>query len=236
MNKIKIGAVLILVLISNIVLSQKKHDIPLSLGAKISPNISWFKPDAQYFTSESVPFNFSWGFIADFQFADKYYMSTGFNVNSMSGKIVYPYIYKINGADSILGTMKQINYLRYVEIPVSVKMKTRQFGYTTYFGQIGMGFGMRLSAKADNEFTSLTRTFSNTETDVNIEDKVNFIRLSMIVAAGFEYSLGGSTAFFGAISFNNGFSNAFDFKTNTPPFNRADAIVNSLELTVGILF
>lgn len=236
MKRFIIGVLFSLLIVNQMVFSQKNHDFPLNLGAKISPNISWFKNDAQTFSTESIPFNFSWGFIADFQFAEKYYMSTGFNVNSMSGTIIFPHVFKINGADSLLGTMKQSTFLRYVEIPLSIKMKTRQFGYITYFGQIGMGFGMRLSAKADEEFISINRFFSNVATDIKIEDKVNFIRLSMIIAAGMEYSLGGSTSIFGAISFNNGFSNAFDFKTNTPPYINADAIINSLELTVGILF
>jgi len=236
MKKYIIFVVISLVYVSQLVYSQKKHDFPLSLGAKISPNFSWFKPDAQTFSSESVPFNFSWGFIADFQFAEKYFVSTGFNVNSMSGKIIYPHVFKSITSDSMFGIMKQNNYIRYVEIPISIKMKTRQFGYVTYFGQIGMGFGMRLNAKADNEFTSINKSYSNIETNINIEEKINFVRLSMIVAAGFEYSLGGSTAIFGEITFNNGFSNAFDFKTNTPPYINADAIINSLGLTLGLLF
>jgi len=236
MKRLIIIVVLYLILVNQLVYSQKKNDFPLNLGAKISPNISWFKPDAQTFTSESVPFNFSWGFIADFQFAEKYFISSGFNVNSMSGRIDYPHVFKINSSDSLIGTMKQSNYLRYVEIPLSVKMKTRQFGYITYFGQIGLGLGMRLNAKADYEFISINRNYTNIETEINIEDRVNFIRLSMIVAAGIEYSLGGSTAIFGAITFNNGFSNAFDFKANNPPYINADAIINSLEFTVGILF
>ena len=58
----------------------------------------------------------------------------------------------------------------------------------------------------------------------------------MILAAGVEYNLGGSTSLFGALTFNNGFTNVFDFKNNIAPYVAADAVSNSLDLTIGLMF
>lgn len=224
-----------LIAITNNIYAQKKNKSNIQLGAKISPNISWLNANAQDFSGDGTSAKFSWGFIADFQFAEKYFISTGFNVTSTGGKIVHPFINKIDTI-STPGTLHRSISVRYVEFPLSVKMKTRQFGYLTYFGQIGLGLGMRLSAKADDDFYPNASNIAVSKNDIKIEDEINFLRLSMILAAGVEYNLGGSTSLFGALTFNNGFTNILNYKNNISPFVDADASSNSFEITIGILF
>ncbi|MEI6695870.1 MAG: porin family protein [Bacteroidota bacterium] len=224
---------IIIIVTTNNIYAQKKEKSNFQLGAKISPNISWLKTNAQDFSNDGTSVRFSWGFMADFQFAPKYFFSTGFNINSTGGKIIYPY-----KPDSIssLGTLHRSIYVRYIEIPLSIKMKTRQFGYLTYFGQIGMGIGLRLDANADDDFYANGSNTAISKNDIKIEDQINFLRLSMILAAGVEYNLGGSTSLFGALTFNNGFTNILNYKNNATPNIDADASSNSFELTIGIIF
>ena len=102
-----------------------------------------------------------------------------------------------------------------------------------------VGLQKNLDKKLDAEAAIQTLNLlkmGSAEVAAKIEDEVNFFRLSMILSAGVEYNLGGSTSLFGAITFNNGFSNVFDFKNNIPPYQAADAINNSLELTIGMIF
>jgi len=231
----KLIVLLISIIVSlnaNNIYAQKKEKSNFQLGAKISPNISWLNSNSQDIKSDGTSAKFSWGFIADFQFAEKYYFSTGFNINSMGGKITH------NDSTSALGTgtLHRNIKIRYVEFPVSVKMKTRQFGYLTYFGQIGLGLGMKLTAKSDDDLYPKNTNIATSNMDVKIEDQINFFRLSMILSAGVEYSLGGSTSLFGALTFNNGFSNIFDYPKERIPFIDADASSNSLEITFGLLF
>lgn len=229
--------VISMVVINNDLYSQKKQRSNIQLGVKLSPGISWLKVNSQNFSSNGNNLRFSWGLVSDFQFADKYYFSTGFNVISMGGKMKYNDFLKF-GNDTIgrLGEIRKEYSIKYVELPLSLKMKTRQFGDITYFGQVGLGLGMRISAYSDDDFYINASNTALSTTDNKIEDEVNFFRLSMILSAGVEYNLGGSTSLFGAITFNNGFSNVFDFKNNIPPYQAADAINNSLELTIGMIF
>ncbi|MFZ4401115.1 MAG: outer membrane beta-barrel protein [Bacteroidales bacterium] len=235
MKKLIVIISIIVTILANNIYAQKKSRSNFQLGAKISPNLSWLNANAQDFSSDGTSARFSWGFIADFQFAEKYYLSTGFNITSNGGKISYPYI---NKPDSILtlGTLHRSVNVRYVEFPLSIKMKTRQFGYLTYFGQIGMGLGIRLTAKANDDFYANGSSTAVSKNDIKIEDQINFLRLSMIVAAGVEYNLGGSTSLFGALTFNNGFTNIMNYQNNVSPFVDADASSNSFEITIGILF
>ena len=220
---------LIVIATANNIYAQKKEHSNIQLGIKVSPNISWLNSNSQDINSDGTLAKFSWGFIADFQFAEKYSFSTGFNINSTGGKIIH----SDSTAALGLGSLHRKITVRYVELPLSVKMKTRQFGYLTYFGQIGMGLGMRLSAYADDDFYATGSNIATSKNDIKIEDQINFFRLSMILSAGVEYNLGGSTSLFGALSFNNGFTNIFDYVT---PKIDADASSNSFELTIGMLF
>ncbi len=223
---------LIVTTTANNIYAQKKEHSNIQLGVKISPNISWLNSNSQDISSDGTLAKFSWGFIADFQFAEKYFFSTGFNVSSTGGKIIHPDSTSASG----FGSLHRKVSVRYVEFPLSVKMKTRQFGYLTFFGQVGMGLGMRLYAHADEDFYATGSSSAVSKNDLKIEDQINFFRLSMILSAGVEYSLGGSTALFGALSFNNGFTNIFDYTNNTTSLIDADASSNSFELTIGILF
>lgn len=226
-----------MMMINNDLYSQKKQRSNIQLGVKLSPGISWLKVNSQSFNSDGNSLRFSWGLVSDFQFAEKYYFSTGFNVISMGGKMKYNDFLKF-GNDTMgrFGEIRKDFSIKYVEIPISLKMKTRQFGDFTYFGQIGLGLGMRISAYSDDDFYINGSNTALSTTDNKIEDQVNFLRLSMILSAGVEYNLGGSTSLFGAFTFNNGFTNVFDYKNNIPPYQSADAINNSLELSVGLIF
>jgi len=190
----------------------------IQLGAKLSPNLSWINTNSPDILSDGTTAKFSWGFIADFRFADKYYFSSGFNINSIGGKITYTDSLPISGNGSYHRSIRA----KYVEIPLSVKMKTRQFGYLTFYGQIGLGLNLRISANSDDNFIPINSSVAISKSDVKIEDQINFFRLSMILAAGVEYNLGGSTSLFGGLSFNNGFSNIFNTVKTIPQID-ADA-------------
>jgi hypothetical protein len=203
----------------------------IQLGAKLSPNLSWINSSSPDITSDGTSAKFSWGFIADLRFADKYYFSTGFNVNSMGGKIIYT----DTDTSLTLGSKHRKINTRYVEIPLTIKMKTRQFGYLTFFGQIGLGINLRISANSDDDFFQNNSSVAISKNDIKIEDQINFFRLSMILAAGVEYNLGGATSLFAALSFNNGFNNIFNSVKTLPQID-ADATSNALDLSIGILF
>lgn len=210
-----------------------KNGKTFAAGIKLSPNISWMKPDAKGYESNGILFRpLTWGFMLDFQFMDNYYISTGFDVRSCGGKLKYKDT--IGGDIKSSGMMERTFKLRYVEIPLSFKMKTRQFGYITYYGQIGFAAGFNLNADSDDEFTYGNAQIYKQED--KIKDNVAFMRLSMVLSAGMEYSLGGSTSLFTGLTFNNGFTNILKGQSNVPPGVGLDAIGNSLELNIGIIF
>jgi hypothetical protein len=114
--------------------------------------------------------------------------------------------------------------LKYVELPIGIKMKTNEFNRYRYFGQFGLVPGFNLSAKASND----------AESNIDVKDYTTDINMSMLIAVGTEYTISGSTTFLASLEFNNGFVDVLSKKNdNDPEFK---AISNYVALNLGIMF
>jgi len=222
-----------------------------NFGFKVSPNISWMKPDEPK-NMENVgrSLRFSYGLITDIHFTENYAFGTGLSVMSTGGKVRY---FSHRTEDSLLYLVDQERTynLRYVEIPLTLKMKTNEIGYITYWGQFGLGLGVNINGKADDVFTyksqaeirdtegnldpwvAATRGNMNQE-DTNIKEDVQILRTALIFGAGIEYSISGNTRLTAGVLFNNGFSNVLKrtgikAKDNGDP--DLDGITNITQLT-----
>ena len=197
----------------------------MQFGIKVGPNLGWIKPDAENYSSEGSVIGFNWGFIAEYNITQNYAISSGFNVVYNNGKLKYPYL-----QDAVSGIMQRKYNLQYLEIPVCLKMSTKQIGYITYYGKIGIGVNFNLRAKAKDVFNV------EPETKKNISDEITFMRESLIVGGGFKYSIGGSTALMFEVLFNNGFSDILKGKNNVDPTIKQNAISNYIEFNFGVMF
>ena len=221
-------------------------------GLKGCPTLTWLKPDVKInsqqaatlptdtkeYTSEGMIFGFSYGFMGEFTLADNYSFVTGIDITYNGGKLKYPHTQNINDTIPTFGTMNRKYVVKYIEIPLMLKMKTNEIGYITYFGQFGFGTSFNLSAKANDDFVYETTGDNETITnpDVDVKDDVRFLKESLIIGLGIEYSLGGTTSVIAGINFNNGFSNILKGKNDINSEIEEKAISNYLEINVGILF
>jgi hypothetical protein len=204
------------------------------LGLTGSPSISWYKSETDGYNSEGVRFGISYGLISEFVLAEQYTFATGINVTYFGGKLDYPIAESPTVEDPFV--RKERTYrLQNVEVPFTLKMKTREIGYNTYFAKFGFGGGVNIRAKADDSFYNPTGSNSSTEKDIDIKSETPLFRASMIVGVGFEHSLGGSTALIGGVTFNNGFTNILKGKDYANIRNQ-QARANYLELSLGIIF
>ncbi len=192
--------------------AQKFH-----FGLKGAPSIAWLKTDSKNWSSSGSKFGFSYGAVTDFNFSDNYAFSSGVDVTYRGGGLTR------NDTTSFVGKYQ----LQYIEIPLTLKMKTGEIGYITYFGQFGFAPGVNIKAKADYTTTDYTGTYSAKDTLVGSD--INILGVSMVIAGGIEYSLGGKTSLLASVVFNNGFTDILDEKS-------AKVISNYLALNVGILF
>jgi hypothetical protein len=123
------------------------------LGLKASPSIAWFKADTDNYTSEGIRPGFSYGLITEFGLAEHYSFATGAHITYLGGKLRYPW------SEGIVPGEKTRSYrLQNLEIPLTIKMKTREIGYNTYYAVFGFGNSVNLSAKANDKFTTSNMT------------------------------------------------------------------------------
>lgn len=216
-------------------------------GLKVSPDLSWLAPSDKTFTDNGSRLGFGYGLITEFGFSKNYAFSTGLEVLNAGGKLTMPdstFFPKLNTevspnrTDSFL-LHNRTYRLRYVNVPLLLKLKTNQIASMTYFGQFGFDVSFKWRALADDD-VSLKGTES-TLNDVDISKDINFIRLALNVGLGAEYNLSGATSMVFSINYNNGFTNALrkDSKMLLDKHKSAlqqNAVFNYVSLTVGVLF
>ena len=172
--------------------AQEGSDTKFRFGLKVAPTLAWLKPETKNVEADGAKIGFAYGLIADYNFSQNYAFGTGVEVSYRGGKLK-----SAGTADSL--KYKSSLTLQYIELPLTMKLKTNEIGYITYFGRFGFAPGINIKAKADFE-----RSAGN-ENDVSIKSSTSVFNLSFLVGLGAQYSLGGKTAVLTGITFNNGF-------------------------------
>jgi hypothetical protein len=212
--------------------SQQK---PFVFGFKAGPNMGWMKPESPDYESTGVKGGFSWGFIVDFFLMENYGITTGFDVVFQNGGLSMPHM-DVVGIDTLTGTLDRKYKLKYIQIPVTFKMRTNELGKgkLKIYGQIGLGTNFLIGAKADDVFTPEHVEASTDEVD--IYDDISFMKESLILGAGVEISLGGSTNLLAGITYNNGFTDVLTGTNSGDPNVSNKAYANYVSLDIGIVF
>ncbi|MDZ7743779.1 MAG: porin family protein [Bacteroidota bacterium] len=223
-----IFVLLLSLFITQLVRAQHK---PFMFGFEVSPNVGWFRSDHTDYENDGSEVGFSWGFVSEFFLMENYAIATGFDVVYLNGRLAYPH-----QPDSLIGSgiLHRKYRTKYIEVPLVLKMKTNEFGKFRFYGKIGLGTSFLLTAKGTDKFIGETEKISEDEKD--IKDEVKGIRESLILGAGVEYNLGGSTALTFGITFDNGFTDVLKDQNTLDPEITHQAINNYIEFNLGVIF
>jgi hypothetical protein len=274
----KILIITAIALTANLTYGQEEGDNELKnfrFGLKITPSINWSKPDGKIILSNGPVLRYGGGLITEFRLSKVVSVETGVQIDVDGGKLKYnnggptnanantvSYYYyglddKIAPYDPILSSntsythyqLNERNYrVTYITIPLALKMKTKEIGDMTYYGQIGMNNSFRWRANADDEL-QVINDMSNTlgakesKTKVDITKDVTFYTASLNFGIGSEINFSGSTSLTFGLNYNLGFTNVVKNYTETEPYylarraNNADynPISNSSAYTVSSL-
>lgn len=202
-------SVLIVFLLLSVSLSAQQW----RFGMHITPSFNYIstdQPDVN--TTPSLLAGF--GGLVEYQFTDNYAIASGFNINRRGGKLT---------ADGREGEYTT----GYLEFPINLKMRTRQFGYLSYFGQFGLSANFKTSDGA--QFTP------EVPQNALLDNYVNFFNSTFHFGFGGEYDLGGSSVLSLGLSYNRSlFDNliADDPRLNSRYNYRFDFIA----MQIGFLF
>ncbi|MCK9421216.1 MAG: PorT family protein [Bacteroidales bacterium] len=210
-------------------------NLPVKLGLKVSPNIGWMNPSTKDYSYDGARMGATIGFVSDIYFAERYAFSTGFNFQFLNGKLNYP-DKRLKPNDTIVLTgevIRKYNFI-YLEIPLMIKMQTKDFGRFSFFGQIGFGTGIRLKVIAKETFQPDRGDSFDQQYDIN--EATSLIRESLLIGLGFEYHLDLSSRIFFGLSYSNALNNVLNGGVNDKSKLNEKSTLNYLELNLGFLF
>jgi Outer membrane protein beta-barrel domain len=217
---------------------EGEKDKNFRFGLQVTPAVQWFKIDgSKKIESDGVKFKGGFGLNTDFRITDIIWFNTGFNLFYDGGKIAYKDTVKYffnKGDEKILSiedgkklianndTSKlevyKLNKRSFnstnIQIPIMLRLRTKDISGMRYFGQFGLTANIRLRGKATDNVSKQTYVKSSgfsspsDKEGLDITSDVNLVNLGLAVGAGAEYNLSGSTSLFAALNFVNlGFTN-----------------------------
>lgn len=220
-------AISLLLFFTNVVFSQESH---IRLGLKVAPCISWMNPNEKNYVYNGSAAGISFGFISEFNFTEHYAITSGFNFSFLNGKLQFPYA--INPDTGILN--RKYNF-RYLEVPLMVKMKTKEYGNFIFFGHIGFGTGFNIRTKVTDDF--MTQEHGTiTETKNLNTSEVCFIREAILVGLGTQYKIDESLSLLVELSYSNSLNNVLLGKNTRDSGLTNRSSLNFFELNIGVLF
>lgn len=210
--------------------ATQTRDLNPVFGFRMAPNVGWIRGDESSYENNGATVGFSWGFIAEFPAAENYSFSTGFNILFNGGKLKYPH--QIQGLGD--GSLARKYNLKFLELPMMLKLRTSDRGGAIFYGQIGLGLGVLLDARGTDAFTYSggTAEFEKEK----ISEEIRLFRTALLFGLGVEYPLGPSLKAIGGLSLNNGFSDILKGSNLVDSSVSHKAFANFIELNIGIVF
>ena len=170
------------------------------LGLTAHPTFGFIK--AENGKGNGVSLGFSYGLMGDFNFAENYSFSTAVTITTINGKSTELNVPQYEPAISRTKEYDLKYKMQYIEIPLTIKLKTSEIGAVKWYGQFGLSNDFNISSKQDA--TSEGLELAN---DINSSDWTRFYRAGMIIGGGLEYRLDGKTSLMTGLTYNNGFTN-----------------------------
>lgn len=227
----------------------------IRFGLQFNPNISWFKANSDGYKSGGSEIGFEYGLSFEYFISKNHVVSSGVFLLTTGGNLNYKGLANLNN-QAYSADLENEYRLGYINIPLTLKLRTNEIGYFTYFGQFGLNTAFNYRAKSNIKYTyqdagsNLPSSYSEKTNDAKSD--INFINLNLVVGGGVEYNISGNTTLMLGVTFNNGFVNQLDVKQHVLDANGnavigndgnavfsdkdVSANLNYLALNIGIYF
>lgn len=225
----------------------------IQFGFQLSPTFSWMTANDTKINSNGTNLGLKLGMIGEYYFRENYSIATGigFHFNA-GGELLYEETVdsvslwteaNIPGDNIYAGGSKFKYSIQYVEIPIGLKLRTREFGYIRYYVEPRMSMAFRTQARGNiTERKIGNDPIVDSEEDFNIQSGVNFLNLSWGIGGGLEYAISTSTALVGGIAFQTSFTDITRDKDTSITARGQEgeedskAKLNNIVIRLGIMF
>ncbi|MEZ5014586.1 MAG: porin family protein [Chitinophagales bacterium] len=197
-------------------------------GLTASPAFDWLKVNGELYGSSGTKFGFQYGLLFDQTIGnvERYAFSTGLLINYANSGIVY--------TDTALNFDSELDLrVQYIEIPLTIRLRTNEVNYISYYGQFGLTPGICIKARGDSYLNG-----DVVDEDINFRDKNNttgsqyqLFDLNLTIGGGLEYSMAENTSIMAGVFFQNGFVNVIDDSEEDN-----DAFLKQFGIRLAVLF
>jgi len=212
----------------------------LRFGAQLSPTISWLTSDHSKVLGGGADLGLKVGAVGEFGFAENYFFTAGIGFGLVhGGKLQFAeggdILPNSQLSDEVSETTRhnfpadtKVDYrINYLEIPLGLKLRTREYGYMRYFAEIPIiTLGAMTGAKGNIDAANLD---VNKE---NIKRDVSRLNAQWGLGGGIEYNFSETNAIMIGAYYHQGF---FDI-TKKRPATDGKEINHLVSLRVGVLF
>lgn len=215
-------------------------------GLKGQLNAAWLTRTSNKLENDGVKLGLAYGVMGDYYFTDNYGISGEILLSTVRSQfnLISNHFFV---ADNNKTPVTNLNYeyrVQYLELPISMKFRTKEIGNLVYWGNFGFSPGFALNARATitgDDIPQFILDQAPTDFKVNdkegdnytlegFDDKVFLLRFPLIIGGGVEYKMAGNTSLQGGVRLANTFTDMFvKDKTN-------DAKNNYVALSIGVLF
>ncbi len=196
----------------------------LEISVYTEPQLAWLTSNENSVRSNGPVLNLNTGFEFDIFFMPNYALTIGVEMNNQGGRMIYSDTVFFQKPDSMIvvpGGIPVKHNLQYIGVPLGLKLKSAELGYTTFYFQGALNPFFNIKAATTSEELAISR--ENTQQDIHL------FNLNYFISVGLEYRLAGNTALMVGLKWSAGFSDITgnDFARNN---------LNSTGLHLGILF
>ena len=168
-------------------------------GLKGSSNFGWIGGTSKNIVNDGTTLAFGYGIMGDYYFKPNYGISAEIMLSNIKSKFTVTEPLVFNSAlDDTVNDLRYEYNIQYLDIPLTMKFRTKEIGDMTYFGQFGVSMGFALNAKTSIVSTGLPKLISDQEpteyrvngaegdafTVNNFDGKVFLFRLPLIIGGG----------------------------------------------------
>ena len=219
-------------------------------GFQASPMFSWASTSENYILPQGNFLGLRLGAVGEYYFRENYAITGGLGFAFNTGGRLrhdFPGTYwtdteKGPGLDSLSAGVQLKYNLQYVEIPIGLKMRTKEFGYLRYFAEIPM-FTIGFNTESRGSISGNTFVDKPSEVkDLNISDEINAIALSWGLGGGVEYNVSSTTSIVGGLYYNTTFTdvttdNGVTFHSSRGTLkNKEKTNIQSITIRLGVIF
>lgn len=208
----------------------------IRFGFQVSPNFSWMQTDDNTINQNGTNLGLKLGLLGEFYFQENYAFVGGigfaFNhggtlLSDEANKNLWPNSEIPPEIDPSQAGVSWKYNLQYVEIPVGLKLRTKEFGYLRYFAELPVfTIGIKSQARGTISVQGVE------EEKIDIKKEVTSVSLSWGVGGGAEYSLSGSTSLMAGLFYQRVFSDM----TKDVTGDNSKGVSNNITLRLGVMF